>query len=260
MTTTTTQGLVEAVREAGSLVTARFTENIRPANLTEIMDALAANNSPVMGYLGPELVRLYPGTGFVEEKFDTDEVPDGDWWVVDPVSGNWNTVHGLSDWSVCATLIHDREPVLTVTHAPSSAQTYTAVAGGGARLNGQPIRPSAKQDIAAASVATSQPEDVTQFPGMTRRIGESVTAVLERAFALRAGVPPITSITQVADGRMDAFWLYGQNLADSLAGVLIAREAGAVVTDVRGRPWTVDSDSLLVANPHLHPVMIDILS
>jgi len=138
--------------------------------------------------------------------------------VTDPVEGNVNHIHGMPDWGVTATLVRDNVPVLAVVTVPPTGDTYTAVRGGGAYLNGARLRPSAKTDLGMALVATGQ-----ATPGEDsdthRRIDQSVATMCENALVVRVSVP---ATIHVAAGRMDAFWQYSRVCSGLLAGALLA--------------------------------------
>lgn len=248
-----------AVRAAGSRLLDRFDAAARPVDPTGIVAALSANDEVVLAVLRPMLERARPGAGWVEDEVATGPLPVGEWWVVDPAEGTINHVHGLPDWSVTATLIRDGRPALTAVHVPLTGELYTAVAGGGAFVDGQRLRASAKTALAGAYVGTGQArpgEDADTH----RRIGESITALLGRAMLVRATVPATTALVQVAAGRMDAFWQFSGVLSGLVSGALLVAEAGGVVTDVHGAPWTLASTGLLAAAPALSADILDVLA
>lgn len=74
----------------------------------------------------------------MEDELDGGALPSGEWWVVDPAEGNVNHLHALPEWAVTATLVRENQPVLTVVHLPMTGETYTALAGAGAHLDGRP--------------------------------------------------------------------------------------------------------------------------
>ncbi|QNE16910.1 3'(2'),5'-bisphosphate nucleotidase CysQ [Kribbella qitaiheensis] len=250
---------IDAVRTAGERVREQFTADARPADLPAIWAALAANDAISNAYLRDALLAARPGAGWVEEELDSSLLPDGEWWVTDPVEGNVNAVHGLPDWAVTATLIRDNRPVLAAVHLPMTGDTYTAVAGGGAFQNGTPLNVSAKSDLRSAYVGTGQAQ-----PGenaeTVRRMGESTSAMLTDGFVLRTSVPATLQLTQVAAGRMDVFWQFSEVRSGLVSGALLVAEAGGTITDIQGRPWTLASDDFLAAAPGVHLQAVTTLS
>lgn len=251
--------VVEIMQETGKHLVDAFSKAARPVDMADITAALEANDTLAVRQTRQALLRLRPGSGWVEDELATGLLPAGEWWVSDPVEGNINHVHGLGEWATTATLIRDNTPVLTVVHDPLWRDTYTAVRGHGSHLNGQAIRTSAKTDLAAAAVATGQ-----AMPGegaqTYRRIGQSATAMLERSLLLRVAVPATLLLTRVACGQLDAFWQYSQVRSGLAPGALLVTEAGGTVTDTHGRPWTLASEDFLAAAPGLHSAAAEVLA
>jgi myo-inositol-1(or 4)-monophosphatase len=131
-----------AVRAAGAVLRERFGDVIGYETREELMQALAANDDAALDILRPALTALRPDARFVEDELAGGALPAGEWWVVDPAEGNVNHLHALPDWAVTATLVRDNQPVLTAVHLPLTGQTYTALTGGGAHLDGRPLQVS----------------------------------------------------------------------------------------------------------------------
>jgi len=183
--------------------------------------AIDANDAASLGLLRDALAQARPGAGWAEDEEGGGALPAGEWWVTDPVEGNVNHIHGMPDWGVTATLVRDNAPVLAVVTVPPTGDTYTAVRGGGAYLDGARLRASAKTDLGVALVATGQ-----ATPGEDsdthRRIDQSVATMLENALVVRVSVPATLQLIHVAAGRMDAFWQYSRVRSGLLAGALLA--------------------------------------
>ncbi|GAA3058219.1 inositol monophosphatase family protein [Actinokineospora globicatena] len=178
-----------------------------------------------------------------------DRLPAGE-WVIDSLDGAVQYLQGLPQWCVTVTLVDGDTPLLTVLHSPTLGETYAAERGKGAWRDGAPIRPSAKVSLAAALAGTSHP--ATPQPDADAAAGKALPAVLGRIAALRNLGPTSWQIADVAAGRMDLFWLFGQDAENLLGAGLIATEAGAVVSTTTGAPWTPTSSGFLVAAPGLH--------
>ncbi|MFI6055775.1 inositol monophosphatase family protein [Streptomyces violascens] len=248
-----------AVRAAGSALRERFGEVVRYQTREELMRALAANDDTALDILRPRLTHLRPDAGWVEDELDGGALPPGEWWVVDPAEGNVNHLHALPEWAVTATLVRENQPVLTVVHLPLTGETYTALTGAGAHLDGRPLRVSHTTDLGLSIVATSQArpdEDET----VVRRVGSSITAMLFDALVVRTAVPATLHLMNVAAGRTDAFWQFAGARADLLPGALLVTEAGGRISDAQGRPWTAQSESLLATAPGIHAQAVATLS
>ncbi|MCM2416674.1 inositol monophosphatase family protein [Streptomyces sp. RKAG293] len=247
------------VRTAGDTLLDRYTTHPRGTALDEIVKEIYANDDAVLAVMREPLLLARPGSQWAEDELAGGALPAGEWWIVDPAEGNINHVHGMPDWAVTATLVRDNQPVLTVVHLPLTGDTYTAIAGRGAHLNGTVLYASAKTDLSAALVGTGQAkpgEDADTF----RKIGESVTAMLINALVVRVSVPATLQLIHLAAGRMDAFWQFSDVRSGLVTGALLAIEAGGTVTDISGAPWNLASPDFLAAAPGLHAAAVTVLA
>ncbi|WP_431970049.1 inositol monophosphatase family protein [Nocardia sp. bgisy134] len=248
-----------AVRTAGSALRERFGDVVQYQTREELMRALAANDNTVLDILRPRLEVLRPDARWVEEELDGGALPAGEWWVVDPAEGNVNHLHALPEWAVTATLVRDNQPVLTAVHLPLTGETYTALAGAGAHLDGRPLHVSGTTDLGLSIVATSQARP-DEDEKVVRRVGSSITEMLLDALVVRTAVPATLHLLNVAAGRIDAFWQFAGARADLLPGALLVAEAGGRISTAEGRPWTPESDSFLAAAPGVHADAVATLS
>jgi myo-inositol-1(or 4)-monophosphatase len=180
-------------------------------------------------------------------------------WVVDPLDGTVNYLYGLPDWSVSIAVEVDGRIVAGVVEAPSLGETYAAAIGGGAWLS--------RRGSAAARQHCNDPVPLdhalvaTGFgytAGRRAVQGAVVGALLPRVRDIRRRGSAAVDLCMVAAGRVDAFYERGLNYWDYAAGGLIAREAGAVVGGLSGRP---ESTSMVVAaGPGLYPRLTELLA
>jgi myo-inositol-1(or 4)-monophosphatase len=242
-----------AVRQAGDALLSEYTEDARPAGRADMHRAGAHLDEIVTAILEPALAAIRPAARWVDEKHETVALPAGEWWAVDPVEGAVNYVHGMDQWAVTVTLIRDHVPVLAVVHQPVAGRIWTAVRGGGAQLNGRKLTVSAKTDLDAAIVTTTQP--------LTRRrpFADAVATVLEHALLVRATVPSTFPQLDVAGGHVDAYWQDECDVIGVAAGVLLIGEAGGVVTDLHGEPWRPGRSGILAAAPGVHAALLPLV-
>jgi myo-inositol-1(or 4)-monophosphatase len=250
--------VVQATTAAGDRLLAEFSPAARPASRADMAAAGQHTEELVLGQLRPELARLRPGAGWVDDDRETVPLPPGEWWVVDAVEGAVNYVHGMPEWGVTVTLLRDGQPVLAVVRQPVGDLTYTAVRGAGAHLNRQRLLVSAKTSLNAAIGVTGQAE--AGQDDTYRRIGESVTAMLGQALLVRAFVPSTFPMLLVAAGQNDVFWQYAPVLPGVAAGLLLITEAGGTVSRIDGSPWSPGSPDILAAAPALHQAAVGALA
>ena len=161
------------------------------------------------------------------------------------------------------TLIVLGECIAAVTvalHSASLGHTYTASLGAGAFLDGAPVAPSAKTNLAVALVGTSHPPFVAAQPEAVAATGRAVPLLLPAVGAHRNLGPTSWQVADVASGRLDAFWQYGRDPGNLLAASLVATEAGVVVTDMDGEPWRADSAGFLAAPARLHEQLLELFA
>jgi myo-inositol-1(or 4)-monophosphatase len=183
----------------------------------------------------------------------------GDVWIIDALDGAIQYLHDLPHWCVNLTLVRNGTPLAAVLHSPALDETYAALAGGGATRNDKPVAPAHKRELAAAFVGMSTPPFVGRLPRAVELAGRSLAAMLAGVGAVRNLGATSWQVADVAGGRLDGFWEYGVDDVNLLGAALIAREAGAVVTDAAGQPWRAGARSILVAGPSLHAPLLALL-
>jgi myo-inositol-1(or 4)-monophosphatase len=178
-------------------------------------------------------------------------------WVIDPLDGTTNFIHGVPVFGVSIALEDDAGLVAGAIHDPLRGETFHARRGGGARLDGRPIRCSALAEPREALVATGFP--FRELGRLDRYLVAFESFVRSTAGLRRAGAACI-DLAWTACGRYDGFWEVGLSRWDVAAGILLVREAGGVVTDVLGGASALASGDVVAAGPALHPRLIEITS
>ena len=194
-----------------------------------------------------------PGDGVLGEEGADDPGTTGVRWVVDPVDGTVNFLYGIPQWAVSIAAEVDGEVVAGVVHDPAKGETWTAVRGGGAALNGAPLRCSAATDLAQSLVATGFSYDASRRAVQAQHL----TTLLPRVRDVRRMGAGALDLCAVAAGRVDGYYEQAMNPWDWAAGALVAREAGARVGGLRGRPES--SAMVLAAAPGVFDVLHDLL-
>ncbi len=250
---------IRAVETAGKTLLARFRTTPPPTTLADLLAGIEANDAAVEDELRQALLNSLPGSSWASDEEEQGELPSGDWWVVDPAEGNVNHLHGRSGWAVTATLVREGEPILTAISVPLTGETYSAIAGRGAFMNGERLSVSAKHEIAAAIISSGQASPGEARPIRTAMV-RSAGRLLDTALLVRLSVPSMLELVDVAAGRLDAFWQHGSVRAGLIGGALLVREAGGTVVDLRGRRWTAGSPDFLAAPLALQQALLASLS
>jgi len=223
--------LENVIREAGSIALTHF-RNLKHLEVTKKSprDLVTEADVAVEAFLQENLAKHYPQFGFWGEE-SGQSANQSARWIVDPIDGTHSFSKGQYFWSISVALEIDQELIFGAVYAPALDDYYAAENGKGAWKNGEPITVSSESDLADAMIATGfaclrsylKENNLQRFC----RIAEITTG--QRRFGSAA-----LDICFVADGQVDAYWEQELNLYDVAAGVLIAREAGATVTDFQG--------------------------
>jgi myo-inositol-1(or 4)-monophosphatase len=177
-------------------------------------------------------------------------------WIVDPLDGTTNFLRGIGHWAVSIAL-EDRGALrLGVVHDPVRQETFAALAGEGATLNGQPIEVSRTGDLSAALFGTGIP-----FGGMAHiddHAGD-IARLMPRCAGLRRMGAAALDLAYVSAGRLDGFWERRLQPWDIAAGLVLMREAGARVEGWNAGERPEDSGTVIAATPALFPSFVGIL-
>lgn len=245
--------LLEIVREAGQIAYARWPGAGHALNSWDKSpdNPVSEADLEVDRFLRRELGLLLPSAGWLSEETADDKIrtASGLIWLVDPIDGTRDFVAGRSGWAISVALVCAGRPLIGILVAPARGEEWVAEAGQGATLNDAPIRASQR----------------TRFPGarvpvhaLPREDSDLVAVEQPNSIALR--------IAMVADDRADLVatlrWGFEWDIA---AATLIAREAGAEVSDAFGRPLGYNKHDprefgLLVCSPMIHPAAVERLA
>lgn len=199
-----------------------------------------------------------PAVGFLGEEEGVTG-PEGDLhWVLDPIDGTANLLHGLPLCAVSLALVDAKRPVLGVIDLPFLGERYTAVDGQGAYAGGVPIRTSDTGSLTDAVVSLGD-YAVGDGAESKNRARLAVTELLAgRAQRVRMFGTAAIDLAWLACGRTDAVMMLSNKPWDTAAGVVIAREAGALVVDLAGAPHTLDSSATLAAGPGVIGAIVEL--
>ena len=205
-----------------------------------------------------ELTKARPRFGFLlEEGGEIEGADTSNRWIIDPLDGTSNFLHGIPHFSISIALERDGEPAAGVIYEPVSDQMFVAENGKGAFLNNRRIRVSARKKFEESLFATGIPfvgkSDHDRFLGQLK-------AVMEVSSGVRRFGSAALDLAYVAAGRYEGFWENGLLPWDLAAGIVLVREAGGFVTDVAGGDKMMATGEIIAANSHLHGKLADILS
>lgn len=203
-----------------------------------------------------QLGKLLPGSTFITEE-ETVEQKQGDLkWVIDPLDGTTNFLHGLPCFAVSVALQEHDKTILGVVLEVNRAECFYAWKGGGAYLNGQNIQVSSRSNLDDTLLATGFPyhdfERLEQYLNVFKNL-------LHQTRGLRRWGAAAVDLAYVACGRFDGFFEYNLNTWDIAAGALIIQEAGGKVGDFQGGDQFGDGMEVVASNAHIFDQLIEVI-
>jgi myo-inositol-1(or 4)-monophosphatase len=203
------------------------------------------------------LVKARPGYGFLGEEGGRIEGSDGTHtWIVDPLDGTTNFLHGIPQFAISIALERDQAIVAGLIYNPATDELFTAERGKGAVLNDRRLRVAARHRLIDSVVACGLPRigrgDVEQFRKEFDRVQDKVAGL--RRFGAAA-----LDLAWVAAGRFDAVWERDLSAWDMAAGLLMVREAGGYVTDLDGGDAMLDKGHIVAGNEAIHAALLKLL-
>jgi myo-inositol-1(or 4)-monophosphatase len=202
------------------------------------------------------LLAAEPSARLVGEELAPELVTDGLVWIVDPLDGTTNFLHGVPAYAVSIAAAVDGVPEAgVVVHVPHG-ETYAARRGGGAWLGDRRLEVSTIDDPAVALIGTGFPFRETD---RLDSYLEQFRRVAARTSGIRRPGSAALDLADVAAGRVEAFWEQRLSAWDIAAGMLIVREAGGVVTDFTGRDVAVEHTGVVAGNPAMHAWLLELL-
>ena len=204
-----------------------------------------------------ELMRARPTYGFLGEESEEEKGTDGAHrWIVDPLDGTTNFLHGIPIFSVSIALERNEEIVAGVVYNPAMDELYTAEKGGGAFMNDRRLRVAARRTLPETVISTG-------VPHMGRGHHGKYLVELRNVMGEVSGIRRLGSVAldlaYVAAGRVDGFWEEGLHAWDIAAGMLLVREAGGFVSDKSGGRDILEGGSIVAGNEHIHKALLETL-
>jgi myo-inositol-1(or 4)-monophosphatase len=203
--------------------------------------------------LREELHKARPEFGLLMEEGGESGAPDApERWIVDPLDGTLNYMHGIPHFAISIALERRGEIVAGLVYEPVHDEMFWAEKGGGAYLNDRRLRVSSRSRLEDCVIATGIP-----FLGRKAhaRYAKSLEAVMNVSAGIRRFGVASLDLAWVAAGRFDGFWEFSLSPWDIAAGLLIVREAGGYATDISGHDTALESGDILAANDHIHSTL-----
>lgn len=198
------------------------------------------------------LRKLLPDAGFIAEEGTGQRAAELN-WIIDPLDGTTNFVHGVPCYCTSVALMHGDLTLVGVVLEVTRDECFSAFHGGGAKLNGARIRVSDRKHLVESLLATGFPYD--DF-GREAEYMDLLRALMHNSRGIRRLGSAAADLAYVACGRFEAFYEYGLNPWDVAAGALIVQEAGGRVTDFREGNDHVFGEEIVASNGAIHAELI----
>ncbi|GHB80572.1 inositol monophosphatase family protein [Persicitalea jodogahamensis] len=203
------------------------------------------------------LKAILPEASFITEEGTTGQAPDLDAlnWIIDPLDGTANFVHGLPIYCVSVGLARGKEPLLGVIHEPSRDELFYGWQDGGAWCNGERLRVSPASHLGESLLATGFPYYLFDKHDRYMKILETL---MRQTHGLRRLGAAAVDLAYVAAGRFEGFYEYNLQSWDMAAGVLLVKEAGGIVTDYSGSDNFLFGGDVIAAGP-VHAELLEVI-
>ena len=206
------------------------------------------------------LSRARPDFGFLMEEAGAVPGVDADArFIVDPLDGTSNFLHGLPHFAVSIAAEVKGAVTAGVIYDPVKDEVFWAEKGQGAYLNSSRLRVSGRESLGDAMIACGAPVPRDPGPDTVYLMLQRLERVASAVGGVRRWGAAALDLAYVAAGRYDGFWEYGLSPWDIAAGVLMVREAGGFVTDLRGASYVTGGKDIVAANAALHPAFLRLL-
>jgi len=248
---------VKAARKAGSII-ARSSFDLDKLTVRSkrhndfVSEVDHAAEEAIIGTLR----EAYPKHGFLAEESGADNSKAEYVWVIDPLDGTTNFLHGFPQYCVSIALLHKGAASQAVVFDPNRNELFTATRGSGAYLNDRRIRVSKTDRLDDALIGTGFPFREVDKIDEYLRMFKNVTCT---SSGIRRPGAAALDLAWVAAGRIDGFWELGLSPWDMAAGALLIREAGGLVGDLAGEERYMASGNIVATNAKLFAAMLKLL-
>ena len=251
--------MVKACRKASKTIIRDFgeIENLQ-VSLKGPGDFVTASDKKVEKILINELQEARPSYSILSEEIGQINNDKSFKWIIDPIDGTANFLHGIPHFAISIGLEHDDEIICGIVYDPIKDEMFVAEKGNGSYLNNQRMRVSSRSKL----------KDCIVFTGGPRLDSKNKELALEEyiKFSSKILIPirklgsASLDMAYVAAGRCDGFWQRNLNYWDIAAGIILVKEAGGFVTDFEGENRYVENKTILATNSKINKEMIEVLN
>lgn len=246
-----TPNILEAVRKVGNNFLKEYKQKAVPQTMEELTAALDEIDTICLTSLKADLAKDFPNTSWhIGDEFDTESqrnpAENKEYWLCDAMDGAIQYLQHIAGWTINLVLVRNGQPHISVIFDPLANELFWAEAGAGAYVNNKSLKPSTKTDLAVMLAVFEYGHQDKSTNNLNQIIGESLTELINTFGIVRNYGPHGLQLAYVGAGRIDLFVQHDLDTYNWIAGILIAREAGAEILTAAGSQWQWGSESLLV--------------
>ncbi|MES2761633.1 MAG: inositol monophosphatase family protein [Bacteroidota bacterium] len=243
-----TKQVVECSKIVGEFIrTERKSFSYQKVEIKGLNDLVSYVDKTSEKLLVEKLAVIFPDAGFIVEENTRSETKEYN-WIVDPLDGTTNFIHGIPCYAISIALEHKSEIILGVVYEVAQNECFWAYKNGGAWLNENKIMISDRKTLSDSLIATGFP--IYNFTRLDNYIN-TLTYLMKHTHGIRRIGAAAADLCYLACGRVDAFFEYNLNSWDVAAGALIVKEAGGTVTDFKSEQNWLFGKEIVATNGHL---------
>ncbi len=246
-----------AARDASDLILHANEIDRETSNKSTITDLVTQTDKNAERVIKDDILAKFPDHTILAEESGKTSSNSDFLWVIDPLDGTTNFVHGLSPYCVSIALLKNDKPLLSVISELPSENLFWAVKGQGAFCNGEKISVSSRKLIRDSLLITGFSYEHDSKWETNMKLFKNFTKI---SHGVRRIGSAAADLCYVASGKADAFWEIGLYPWDSAAGILLVEEAGGKVSRMDGKPYNIYDKQILATNNLIHDEMIDKMS
>ncbi|WP_456311675.1 inositol monophosphatase family protein [Pseudomonas shirazensis] len=242
--------ILDAVRKVGNVFLKDYKQNIIPQNMDVLLKQLEDIDTLCLASLKNDLSLEFANIPWhIGDEFDSDSQrnpqPEEQYWLCDAMDGAIQYLQHIAGWTINLALIRDGKPFFSVIFDPLANEMFWAKDGEGAFMNGKLLQISGKTDLAVMLAVFEYGHQDKSNNDLNKKIGSTVTKLLQNFGIVRNYGPHGLQLAYVGAGRIDLFIQEDLDTYNWIAGLLIAKEAGAEILTKDGNSWKWGSESLL---------------
>ena len=220
-------------------------------------DFVSASDKKVEKILIEELQKAKPNYSILSEEIGEIKNDESFKWIIDPIDGTSNFLHGIPHFCISIGLEHNNEIISGIIYDPIKDEMFTAEKGNGSYINNQRMRVSSRSKLKDCIIFTGGPKHGSENSSLS--LDEYLKFSSQVFIPIRKLGSGALDMAYVAAGRCDGFWSRNLNYWDIAAGIILVKEAGGFVTDFNGENGYIKNKTILVTNSKINQEMIEVL-